>query len=252
MPVRTERSQRWVRAYVGDTAVVDSRSPLLFWDENLPVPFYAFDRSDVRTDLLRPAAPPEGRGHPFFRPAGPVSEWFDVQAADRTVAHAAWVRDTPELQDLLIFSWEPGRLDRWTEEDEVVMGHPRDPHKRVDALASSRHVTVSLDGRLLADSHDPVLLFETGLPTRYYVRAADLVAEALKPVTHQTYCPYKGFADRYWSLPDAPRIAWSYSSPDPGIGKIAGRVAFYNEYVDIVVDGVAQDRPVTPFSAARP
>ena len=143
-------------------------------------------------------------------------------------------------------------MDRWMEEDEIVFGHPRDPHKRVDALPSSRHVTVSLDGQVLADSHTPVLLFETGLPTRYYLRQEDLVSPDLRPADHQTMCPYKGIADRYWSLPTAENIAWSYTDPVPAVQNIAGRVAFYNEFVDLVVDGVAQPRPTTPFSVGRP
>ncbi len=251
MPVRTEASERWVRAFVGDVAVVDSRAPLLFWEERFPVPYYAFNRRDVRMDLLRRNEAAGLRGHPFFGPRRPVAEWFDLHVGERVLPAVAWVRDTPELADRVIVSWEPGRIDRWMEEEEVVAGHPRDPYKRVDALASSRHVTVSLDGQLLADSHDPVLLFETGLPTRYYVRPED-VSEALQPVRHETYCPYKGYADRYWSLPNVERVAWAYTAPDPSVAKIAGRVAFYNEVVDIVVDGEPVARPQTPFSGRRP
>ena len=97
-----------------------------------------------------------------------------------------------------------------------------------------------------------MLLFETGLPTRYYVRQEDLVSPDLRPADHQTMCPYKGIADRYWSLPTAENIAWSYTDPVPAVQNIAGRVAFYNEFVDLVVDGVAQPRPTTPFSVGRP
>lgn len=251
MPVRTERSERWVRAFVDETAVVDSRAPMLFWEERRPVPHYAFEQADVRMDLLttrdRPAA-----YHRFFGPGGPVTQWFDVEVGEQVLAAAAWIRDTPELADLVILTWEPGVVIRWMEEDEIVFGHPRDPHKRVDALPSSRHVTVSLDGQVLAESHDPVVLFETGLPTRYYLRQQDLVSAELKPTNHETVCPYKGVADRYWSAPGAENIAWSYTFPVPAVQHIAERVAFYNEFVDLVVDGVQQPRPTTPFSAGRP
>lgn len=251
MPVRTERSERWVRGFVGDTAVVDSRSPLLFWEERRPVPHYAFDPSDVRMDLLIAAERPPTHSR-FFGPLGPVTQWYDIQVGERVLPAAAWTRDDPALADLLIVTWEPGIIHRWMEEDEVVFGHPRDPHHRVDALPSSRHVTVSVDGRVLAESHTPVLLFETGLPTRYYLRKEDLVSPDLRPADHQTACPYKGVADRYWSLPAAENIAWSYTDPVPAVQNIAGRVAFYNEFVDLVVDGVAQPRPTTPFSVGRP
>jgi uncharacterized protein (DUF427 family) len=251
MSVRTERSDKWVRAYVDDVAVVDSREPLLFWEEHFPVPAYAFSRSDVRTDLLTEAQdpPPEPS---FFQPQGPVSQWFDLVVGDRCIPHAAWGRDDPVLRDLLVLSWRPGLLDRWLEEDEEVGGHPRDPFKRVEALASSRHVLVDLDGVRLADSTSPVLLFETHLPTRYYLPPEDVDHTVLEPTPNHSMCPYKGVADRYWSVvgrPDAANVVWSYSDPFPAVEKVAGRMAFYNEMVDITVDGVRQPRPESVFSA---
>jgi len=252
MAVRAEGIDKWVRAYVDDVAVVDSRAPLLFWEEEFPVPAYAFPRSDVRTDVLRETRSDPPRQPWFFLPHGPVAQWYDVTVGARTVPHAAWVRDTPELSELLVLSWQPGVLDRWLEEDEVVSGHPRDPHKRVEAIASSRHVSVELDGVLLADSRRPVLLFETSLPTRYYVPVEDVNHAVLEPTANTSLCPYKGVADHYWSVagnPGAANIAWSYSAPLPAVAKVAGLVAFYNELLDITVDGVPQQRPESPFSS---
>jgi len=249
--VRTELSDKWVRAYVDDVAVVDSREPLLFWEDVFPIPAYAFRREHVRTDLLRETSEDPPREPAFFMPWGPVSRWYDVVVGERTVPHAAWVRDAPELSDLLVLSWRPGSL-RWREEEEPVAGHPRDPHKRVEALPSSRHVVVELDGMRLADSSRPVLLFETDLPTRYYVPMEDVDATALEPTSNRSLCPYKGVADQYWSVvghPDATNVAWSYSAPAPAVGAVTGRVAFYNELVDITVDGVRQPRPISVFSA---
>jgi uncharacterized protein (DUF427 family) len=252
MSVRTEPIDKWVRAYVDDVAVVDSRSPMLFWEEHFPVPAYAFAPQGVRTDLLSEAQGDPPREPFFFLPKGPVARWFDLTVGGRTVPHAAWTRDTPELRDRLVLSWQPGTLDRWLEEDEEVLGHPRDPHKRVEAIGSSRHVVVELGGVRLAESRRPVLLFETDLPTRYYLPREDVSASALEPTSHRSLCPYKGVADSYWSVPgrpDAADVAWSYSAPLPAVGKVAGRVAFYNELVDITVDGVPQQRPTSPFSA---
>lgn len=252
MSVRTERSDRWVRGYVGDVTVVDSRGPLLFWEADFPVPHYAFAREDVRTDLLVPSSSEPPREPFFFLPQGPVAQWFDLEVEARTIPHAAWTRDAPELADLLIFSWQPGLLYRWLEEDEEVGGHPRDPHSRVDALPSSRHIVVSLDGDVLADTARPVLLFETGLPTRYYVPREDVNFDALTSTANQSHCPYKGFADHYWDVtdnPEAANIAWSYSQPFPAVGRIKDMVAFYNEIVDIEIDGVAHQRAVSPFSS---
>jgi uncharacterized protein (DUF427 family) len=251
--VNTELSDKWVRAFVGETAVVDSRAPVLFYEESFPVPGYAFEKSDVRTDLLRPNPDGPTGWHFFFRPKGPVRQWFDLEVEGRLIPHAAWIRDDAKLDDLLIFSWQPGVLDRWLEEDEEVAGHPRDPHKRVEALASSRHITVSVDGLILADSNSPVLLFETDLPTRYYFPRKDVKLDALAPSTNTSLCPYKGEADQYWNLignAEALNLAWSYTAPFPAVEKIAGRVAFYNELVDITLDGVIMDRPVSPFSHA--
>lgn len=251
MSVRTEASDKWVRAFVGDVAVVDSRAPLLFWEDLLPVPFYAFRPADVRTDLLTPAAA-EPPIQPFFHlPMGPVRQWFDLEVDGRTIPHAAWVRDTPELEDMVIVSWQPGLIDQWLEEDEPVFGHPRDPYKRVEALASHRHVVVSVEGAVLADSTNPVLLFETSLPTRYYLPADDVAFSALTASANESRCPYKGVADRYWHVSTGSQIAnaaWSYREPFPAVEKIKDRIAFYNELVDIEVDGVAQKRPESVFS----
>lgn len=252
MSVRTERSDKWVRGFVGDVAVVDSREPLLFYEQSFPVPGYAFATADVRRDLLMPSSGEAPREPFFFLPKGPVAQWFDLEVDGRTIPHAAWSRDAPELMDLLIFSWQPGVLDRWLEEEEEVDSHPRDPHKRVEALPSSRHVIVSLNGVVLGDTTKPVLLFETDLPTRYYLPRDDVNFDALSPSSNQSRCPYKGVADQYWDVTDqseAANAAWSYSEPFPAVGKIKGMIAFYNEFVDIQIDNLDQERPVSVFSS---
>jgi len=150
-----------------------------------------------------------------------------------------------------VVTWEPGLLE-WTEEDEPVTGHPRDPHKRVEAIASSRRVEVAVDGVTLARSDRPVLLFETHLPTRYYLPVEDVRLDLMEPTDNVSHCPYKGRTDGYWTWPGPPvlpNVAWTYSSPAPAVGAVAGRVAFYNELVDITVDGVRQQRPESPFSS---
>ena len=251
MGIRTEPIDKRVRGFVGDTAVVDSRTPLLFWEDAFPVPGYAFRPEDVRTDLLRPATGSRPRRPIFYQPKGPVREWFDLEVDGRQVTYAAWVRDHPALADRIVLTWQPGLLDRWMEEEEEVIEHPRDPHKRVETIASSRHVQVSLAGVELAETRHPVLLFETTLPTRYYFPPDDVRLDLLRPSDNRSRCPYKGSAYRYWSLPgvaEGDNIAWTYPDPFPAVGKIAGRVAFYNELVDITVDGVAQERPVSVFS----
>ncbi|BCI86097.1 hypothetical protein NIIDMKKI_13030 [Mycobacterium kansasii] len=147
------------------------------------------------------------------------------------------------------FDWDPLR---WFEEDEQIYGHPRNPYTRVDALRSHRHVRVQLDGVVLADTRSPVLVFETGLPTRYYIDPTDVAFEHLELSSTRTLCPYKGTTSGYWSVRVGDTLhadlAWTYQYPLPAVAAIAGLVAFYNEKLDIIVDGVVLPRPRTQFS----
>jgi uncharacterized protein (DUF427 family) len=237
-----EPSARWVRGLLGDTTVVDSRAPVLVWEPGVSVPLYAFPDDDVRRDLLKPAAEPPAAAH------SGSTVFYDLLVDGAAVPNAAW-RFPGELGGHLAFEWveRVGRgLDRWYEEDERITVHPRDPHTRVDALPSSRHVVVRIGGSVVADSRTPVLLFETGLPTRYYLPPSDVVWGRLAPTDLRTGCPYKGVA-RYWSHPDVADVAWSYPDPVAAVGVVRDRIAFFDEAVDVEVDGVAQDRPRTHF-----
>jgi uncharacterized protein (DUF427 family) len=155
----------------------------------------------------------------------------------------------PELRTAVRLEWDA--MDEWLEEDEPVYTHPRDPYHRVDILASSRHVQVAVDGVTVADSRSPRILFETGLPPRYYLPMSDVRLEVLRPTESVTHCPYKGAAG-YWAVEVGGTrhedLAWCYRSPLAESQKIAGMIAFYDEKVDVTVDDVAQERPRTPFS----
>ncbi|GIH24080.1 hypothetical protein Aph01nite_23900 [Acrocarpospora phusangensis] len=234
-----EPSRRWVRGVKGGTTVVDSKAPLLVWGPTHPVPHYAFPIEDVRADLFTPA---ESRpGH------------FDLTVDGETIADAAFAH--PELPGHLTIAWfrhATPVLDHWYEEEEEIFVHPRDPYKRVDPIPSSRHVRVEIGGRVVADTRAPVLLYETGLPTRYYVPPNDVDFSLLEPTDSSTRCPYKGEAS-YWSLREPVEgvpadVAWAYHAPIPAAAPIKGYVAFYNEFVDIIVDGVKEERPETVFS----
>ena len=175
-----------------------------------------------------------------------------MTAGGKSVAEAAWrYADSPieELRDLIRLDW--GAMDAWFEEDEEVHTHPRDPYTRVDILPSSRHVEVQVDGVTVADTRNARLLFETGLPVRHYIPKTDVRLDLLTHTDTVSHCPYKGQAE-YWSVLAGDRIhddlAWSYPAPLPESQRIIGLVSFYNEKVDIYVDGVHQERPRTKFS----
>ena len=246
-----EPSHRWVRGTVGETTVVDSHAPVLVWEPDLAVPLYAFPAADVRTDLLSEASSRPERDH-----AG-AARYFDLEVDGERRPLAAWSYESGELTGLVAFDWfrraSPG-IEHWYEEAEEIFVHPRDPYKRVDPIPSSRHVTVSIGGVVVADTKRPVLLYETRLPTRYYIPPEDVDFARLSETTTQTRCPYKGIA-RYWSYTggseSAEDIVWSYPEPIPAAGVIKDHLAFYNEFVDITVDAVPEPGPVSEFSAQR-
>jgi uncharacterized protein (DUF427 family) len=146
-------------------------------------------------------------------------------------------------------------MDAWFEEDEQVFVHPRSPYVRVDALRSSRSVRVELDGVVLADAGSSVMVFETGLPTRYYLSRTDIDFGHLIPTGTVTSCPYKGTTSGYWSVRAGGTVhqdlGWSYDFPTRDLLPIAGMIAFYNEKVDIVLEGQRLERPETHFFASR-
>jgi uncharacterized protein (DUF427 family) len=243
--VRVERGAKRVRAYLGGVPVADTARPALVW-EKPSYPTYYFPAADVRTDLL------EADGGTMHVPSRGDGRTFTIHAGGREATGAA-VRfeDSPieELRDLIRLDWHA--MDAWFEEDEEVFTHPRDPYTRVDVLRSSRHVRIEVDGTTVAESTNPTLLFETGLPVRWYLPKPDVRMDLLTPTATVSHCPYKGQAE-YWSVRTGDRLhedlAWSYRAPFAESHKIAGLIAFYDERVDVHVDGALQERPSSPFS----
>ncbi|CAN5590052.1 DUF427 domain-containing protein [soil metagenome] len=239
---RIEPAPRRVRGYRGGELVFDTTNARYVWE----VPYYPqyyIPLADVRAELLT------DEDHPQKVQLGP-SRLFSLTAGGQVATSAARVFDAGEgpVAGSVRFDWD---AVEWFEEDEPIVGHPRNPYVRVDALRSHRHIRVELDGVLLAEAHDPVLLFETGLPTRYYLDRTDVTFAHLEPSDTQTLCPYKGVTSGYWSVRVGdelhPDLAWTYDYPLPACASIARMIAFYNEKVDIVVDGVALPRPKTHF-----
>ena len=235
-----EDGQKRIRVYLGGEAVADSTRVKLVWEKPY-YPVYYFPADDVRGDLLAPS------GDTARSPGRGIAELLDVKTGDRVATDAAYRYPEPEiegLEDLVAFRWDA--VDAWFEEDEQVYVHARDPYTRIDILSSSRHVEVMIDGVTVAESHKPTILFETGLVPRFYLPQVHVRLDLLTPTDSVTHCPYKGDAT-YWSIRAGDEthedIAWSYRTPHPESARIAGLISFYNERVDLRIDGELQERP---------
>lgn len=214
-----EAVPRRIRAMLGGRAVLDTDNAVYRWEH----PYY-------------PA---------FYLPEADI----DARALAELAEHGH-VERHPTLPGHVHLAWEA--LESWFEEEEEVFVHPRSPYVRVDAVRSTRHVRVELDGMLLAESAAPVIVFETGLPTRYYLDRSAVQWDRLSPSATRTACPYKGRTSAHWSVQVGDEIhedlAWCYDFPTAALTPIAQLVAFYDEKVDLVLDGVARPRPLTKFS----
>jgi uncharacterized protein (DUF427 family) len=212
---------RWIRGTRDGVTIVDTRRALLVWEPGKKVPIYTFPVEDVAADAA-------GGG-----------ERLPIRAFD-----------DPDLAGYVTVPWDA--LEHWYEEDEEVFVHPRDPFVRVDALRSSRQVRVERDGSVLAESDAPILLFETGLPTRYYLPEADVETSLLERSELQTGCPYKGTASYRDVAIDGrrhPNLFWYYRDPLREAAPVKGYLAPYSERVDLIVDGRLQQRPAGPLGA---
>ena len=249
--LRWEPIEKRIRATAGDATVVDTTRALLVWEPKRVVPSYAVPEADIAAEVeaggdgaAEPEQPPMLAGRPVYDPSVP----FAVHTAPGeavTVAGAQGFRPAdPELAGYVVLDF--AGFDAWYEEDERNVSHPRDPFHRIDIVHSSRHVRVELEGETLAESSRPYLLFETGLPARYYLPPEDVALDRLARSDTATACAYKGQAS-YWAL-DGRDVAWFYREPLREAAEVTDRIAFFNERVDLTVDGERLERPVTPWS----
>ncbi|QIM21362.1 DUF427 domain-containing protein [Phycicoccus sp. HDW14] len=259
--LRWEPVTRRVRARLDGRPVLDTTDAVLVWEPRRVVPMYAVPPADLSATL----APRARAAVPDDLPPelGPVHfEWhhtpgtsFDVVVGERTLAHAAFAPDDPDLGGRVVIEWDP--FD-WTEEAQAVTGHPHDPFKRIDLLATERHVVVSLGGVVLADTHRALALYETHLPPRWYVPHDDVVTDLLVGSPTTSTCAYKGHAAYVSLRPGAVPgldeeaghdVAWTYPHPLHEVEAVRGMFCFWAERTDLEVDGVAVPRPATPWSA---
>lgn len=232
-----EPTPRKVRVVVAGETVAQSTGAMLLHETGL-MPVYYLPEDDVRVELLEPTE--RSTTCPF---KGEASYWT-IRVGDEVRENAVWsypepLDEAPPLAGYYAFYWD--RVDEWWEEAERIGVHPRDPYHRIDVIDSDRHVVVEVDGTVVAESHRPTILFETGLPPRYYLPEIDVDRSYLVPSDTETECPYKGTTTRYYHLDvDGERIEdaiWVYDQPKPEAIGAASKLAFYSEKVDVIVDG---------------
>lgn len=254
--LRFERTPRRVRVRHGDRTICDTTSAVLVWEPHRIVPVYAVPVDALDADLSPvedavSAAPddlPPVLGPGNFGTHTCPGQPLVVRVDGEVIKSAAFRPDDADLSDYVLLDFAD--FD-WLEEDQPLVGHPRDPFKRIDTLPSSRHVVVSLDGVVLADSHRPVALLETHLPVRWYVPMDDVRMDRLIPSDQRTTCAYKGHAS-YFSVAEAGEtgraIAWTYRDPLHDAVPVGNMVCFFAERTDLTLDGELVRRPVTPWS----
>ncbi|MGO4107416.1 DUF427 domain-containing protein [Paenibacillus sp. YAF4_2] len=240
--IRLDSTPRWIRVKFNGETIADSKNVIVLHERG-HLPVYYFPEADVRTDLL------EQTEQSTFCPLKGDASYWTITTGDRSSENAVWsypnpIPESKGIRGYYAFYWN--KVDAWYEEEEQIFVHPRDPYKRVDAIASSRHIQIKLNGEWVADSKRPVIVFETGVPVRYYLPREDVRFDLLKASASQTSCPYKGDAV-YWTADVNGEvykdILWSYPNPIPEIPKIAGLVSFYNEKTEVFVDGEREAEP---------
>jgi len=248
--LRYEPIERRVRATLDSEAVVDSTRAVLVWEPRRVCPSYAVPAEDIRAELANAPAT-NGQVPGVLHPGIPFSVHTAAGATlsiDRRVGAGFRLADE-DLAGYVALDFDA--FDDWYEEDERVDGHPRDPFHRVDVLQSARPVRIELGGNVVAETTRARLVFETSLPARFYLPRDDCLE--LHASSRRTYCPYKGEAS-YWSVDVAGRrrkdLGWSYEQPLPDMVAISGLVAFWDERVDVFLDGRLRERPGGAISDA--
>jgi uncharacterized protein (DUF427 family) len=266
--LRYEPTSKRVRGLLGGETVLDSARAVLVWEANRLVPFYAVPRDDLHVELVaaQPEQPEQAASADDPQHAAPAAPrlpagpgtfvWHTSAGEELSIRHAGATRPRtafsfadPDLVGYIGLDFYA--FDMWLEEEDEIVAHPRDPFHRIDVRRSSRHIRIEVEGCVVADSTQPRLLFETHLPVRFYIPAEDVSMDLLRPSPKRTSCAYKGWAS-YVSLVlgerTVPDIAWTYEQPLPEASDVAGMVAFFDERVDVLLDGQRRARPRTPWS----
>ncbi|MEQ8654355.1 MAG: DUF427 domain-containing protein [Kiloniellales bacterium] len=231
--IRLYRDGRRFRVVFAGKTLADSCEAVLLCEGKLHPVIY-FPAEAVDQDLLQAT---DHRSHCPFK--GDARYW-SITAGDVTAENAAWSYPDPLAEAAgiaghIAFYWNA--VDSVWHEEQELLAHPRNPFIRIDTLESQRRVDVRAGGEILADSRRTVMLFETGLPTRYYFPRIDVNMSALVPSTTRSVCPYKGTASYFSATLDGKTvadIAWVYEAPFVEVALIKDHICFYPERVDSI------------------
>jgi len=236
MPERVlylEPLRRRMSVELGGTVIARSdEAVILFEPARYPIAY--FPLGDIDASVLRPFE------RETMHPDLGKTKWFNVRGGDgETTRRGAWEHVDPPasaaaLREMVAFAWRA--MDAFYEEDDRILGHAADPYHRIDIRRTSRHLVMQHDGRVIADTQAPLVLYESGFAPRWYVPRSDVDAAALQAVEGQTFCPYKGLAS-YYDIGEARNAAWSYRSPFEDVARIADLVSFYPAKVAVTIDG---------------
>ncbi len=227
-----EPLRRRMRIRLAGEWIADSEDVVLLHEPGrYPVAY--FPMKDIRPDVLVDDTR-KTKHHDLGDTA-----WFEVHVGDRIAKRAAWRHEALPafanvLQDRVAFAWTA--MDAFYEEDERIVGHAADAYHRIDIRQSSRQLVAQIEGRVIADTRRPLVLFESGFAPRWYVPREDVDTAALSPSPLQTFCPYKGLAS-YYNVGDRRNIAWSYTKAWPEVARISNLLSFEQDLIDVFLDG---------------
>jgi uncharacterized protein (DUF427 family) len=227
-----EPLRRRMRVRFGGIWIADSENVLLLFEPG-HYPMAYFPQTDLSPHIL------ESTHHTSRHPDLGLTAWFIVQAGEKSAPRGAWQHvELPawagDLQGRIAFSWPA--MDAFFEEEERIVGHAADPYHRIDIRQTARRLVVRHRDRVIADSRQPIALYESGFAPRWYVPRADVDESALTPVERQTFCPYKGIC-HYYNVDDAHLAVWSYPEAYPEVGRISNFLSFEPDLISVHLDG---------------
>ncbi|KXL50539.1 hypothetical protein M433DRAFT_2260 [Acidomyces richmondensis BFW] len=257
-PVKVFPTSRMVKILYNGSYILQTTQARFVWEHPFYPQFYVPKAGLLESTKQGHLQIAEGETFQSSPNGPPLAQQLTLRVGDKSTDNVLAFSDhlsgpAAELRGLVKIDF--ASMDQWFEEDTPVFVHPKDPFKRVDILQSTRHVRVLVDGKVVADAHSSMHLYETGLPCRYYLPLTSVDASVLRPSRTRTRCPYKGEAEYYSIEVDGKLhedVVWYYKSPTLESSMITGLVCFYNEKVDIELDGVKLEQPDTHFGKSKP